>query len=45
MVVLDDVTKDDEAFTLRTVSPILSPQSILHQYSQISTKWEENKIP
>jgi hypothetical protein len=46
MVITDDAANNQEASALRTVSIEYNRiQSMLHQYSQISTKWEANKIP
>jgi hypothetical protein len=45
MVIVDDVTNNWMSLHLELSPQSTTEYSILHQYSQISTKWEENKIP
>jgi hypothetical protein len=48
MVIVEDVSINYEESTLRTLSSEYTRilQNIrIYEYSQISTEWEENKIP
>jgi hypothetical protein len=45
MVTVDDATNNVDAFTISTVSiEYIRITTRIHQYSQMYTKWDDNKL-